>query len=511
MNQHAPGRDFKLVVDPNQRFDVQTWQAPGAVGAAFIESDAIVNTIAGPIGSGKTNCAIMRMLKHAYTMPVCSDGWRYWRGMCVRDTYRNLYETTLATWHQWFPKHVGKFTGGSDRPANHVLKFNLPDGSKLQIDMTFKAMQNTTIEGVTRGWEGAWAWMNEGDLFDEDVLTHLVGRVTQMRYPPRRWYDEGQSYEPQVIIDYNPPDMDHWLYFLREERQPEDYTMFWQPSGLCAQAENVQNLASAGHTYEKLAKNNPKWWVQRFVKAEYGYDRSGEPVYVEYDDHLHCSAQDLEILDRPLRIGLDQDLHAAAIIGQLTSELQLRIPGEVVPGRMGATRFAEYLAAELEENYRGLPIERVVADPSGFYGADKEGDELAWAETVSNIIGEPIYPAVTNELSARLDGVRGMLTRLVPGGQPELLISRRCRMLRKGFMSHYRYKKVMVGNTSRLEKVPDKNDYSNPHDGLQYLVLDVVGYSGVTRPGDRRGVRGGRPRRKRSGGGPRTDFNVMDV
>ena len=63
-----------------------------------------------------------------------------------------------------------------------------------------------------------------------------------------------------------------------------------------------------------------------------------------------------------------------------------------------------------------------------------------------------------------------------------------CSVLRKGFMGGYRYSRVQVSGTERYREEPDKNEYSHPHDALQYLALgvksttQVVTGRGVARP-----------------------------
>jgi hypothetical protein len=45
------------------------------------------------------------------------------------------------------------------------------------------------------------------------------------------------------------------------------------------------------------------------------------------------------------------------------------------------------------------------------------------------------------------------------------------RFIRKGFNGGYHYKRVQVTGTERYRDVPEKNDFSHPHDALQYMAL----------------------------------------
>jgi hypothetical protein len=86
--------------------------------------------------------------------------------------------------------------------------------------------------------------------------------------------------------------------------------------------------------------------------------------------------------------------------------------------------------------------------------------------------------APSNALSARLDAVRLPLTRLIDG-QPGFLLSPRCKTLRKGFNAGYRFKRVRAGGGDHFTDEPDKNEFSHPHDALQYALLGGGGYGAL--------------------------------
>lgn len=79
-------------------------------------------------------------------------------------------------------------------------------------------------------------------------------------------------------------------------------------------------------------------------------------------------------------------------------------------------------------------------------------------------------PCPSNNLTIRLEAVRQPLSRNIDG-HPGFLLSPTCTVLRRGFNSGYRYKKLQVSGADRYGDTPDKNEFSHPHDGLQYLSL----------------------------------------
>ena len=96
-------------------------------------------------------------------------------------------------------------------------------------------------------------------------------------------------------------------------------------------------------------------------------------------------------------------------------------------------------------------------------------------------LGVPLVPAPSNEIPLRVEAVRNQLVLPIAGEQRGLVIDpRRCPMLFKGFMSHYRYKLNPDGRLQNAAHAsPEKNEYANPHDALQYACLGLVGRAGA--------------------------------
>jgi hypothetical protein len=63
--------------------------------------------------------------------------------------------------------------------------------------------------------------------------------------------------------------------------------------------------------------------------------------------------------------------------------------------------------------------------------------------------------------------VEALLTQQVDG-EPALLVSPTCRKILQGFRYGYRYK---LNRQGHQDNKPDKNEFSHPHDAVQYLCL----------------------------------------
>ena len=454
------------------------WKAPGPVAAAFMASDKPVEAICGPIGSGKTSACLLKMIRRArQQQPSTKDGVRKFKFCCVRDTYRQLWRTTIPSWWRWVPKDAGEWTGGEDQPATHRVLFELGSGEKIELIAEFVAIGEHKVEDVLRGYEPTAFYLNEADLLAQEVLTYARGRAG--RYPPM---DEGGPTWWGVVMDLNAPDVDSWAYEQLWGDLPEGFAFFRQPSALSAEAENIENLPRG--YYETQMTGQPSWYVRKMIKSIPSYSRDGDPVYAdEFDDRLHVASQPLKpIAGRPLIIGLDAGGHPAAVIFQRTLSGQWRGLDELVPdsdGFMGPNRFGEQLNQLLREKYEFLDGVGWV-DPSALYGVDKEDeDDKNWVQIVATKTKLRIRPAPTNSLTPRIEAVRVPLTRLIDGAQPGLLLSPTMRVLIKGFASGYRYRRIKVAGGTRRDDKPEKNRFSHPHDGVQYALLGGGEYAEV--------------------------------
>lgn len=473
---------------------------PGPVARAWIADGSRISFIMGPIGSGKTTSAIFKRFQHAHAMPRCNDGVIRSKAVVVRDSFRTLEKTTLASWRQWFPEDFpgSDWKGGNDRPAVHTLKLATKRGP-LEVVTEFAALGSHRIEEVLRGWEGDFEWMNEADTMDVSAKIYLASRL-------RPWQGglltDGEARETmprQLIGDFNAPDVDNWIYQDFVEAglpasmgfaAPGGHRLFVQPSGMAANAENivvsgVRRLP--GGYYEDLIEQNKArpWWIDRMVHNKFGPNRDGKPVYECFDVGRHMAAKPLDpVAELPIIIGLDAGLSPAAVIVQPMPTGQIRVLDELVPGHgFGPQRFSDLLLTLLADRYARVSKIVAYADPAAFVGADALGGELTWVETVGRALGLAIQlpGGGSNEIGLRLEAVTTSLMTTIDGSTPGLVLSPTCTKLRKGFVSDYRFTKVRVGNSDRFTETPEKNDFSHPHDALQYAVLGWKGRSGVMR------------------------------
>lgn len=468
------------------------WNVPGPVSMSYLQDRSMLSAIMGPVGSAKTSTTVMKLLNiSAEQRKSIVDGVRRTKWAVVRDTYRNLNRTTIPSFKTWLPSGgSAKWTGGGSEPAKLEFKARLTnDNSVMEMLVEFFALGDQSIEDVARGWEGTGFWQNEGDLQSADVMPYLFGRVG--RYPSAL---HGGCTWSGGVVDYNAPDTENYLYKFFEEdgikiiaENMKEFTakLYKQPGGRDPRAENLHNLPVGYYDrqvamYLGMGRDD---LVRRMVDNLYGFTRDGKPVYPEYRDDYHCSADEImPIVELPIKIDVDQGLHPALLLRQEMPSGQTVILDEI-RCEGGAVELAErFHRLKGSGKYEGCRFIGGKADPAA--KARSGNDAESWLDTINRLLGligiTRITVAKTNDPDKRQSAVRIKLRRNTSNGKPGLVISRSCKMLRKGFNSEYKFKRSRVssGGSGFADK-PEKNEYADVHDALQYGSLDDGGYEEV--------------------------------
>lgn len=481
----------------------------GPVSEAFIADESLICAIMGPYGSAKTTSCIRKIIQSPRFQNKGPDGVRRVRWCVVRDTYGQLETNVLNSWFTWFPKTKDNWNG---REMVHRLSFDvaLLDGNepeRWEIEVYFRAMGDQKAEDVLKGLELTGLWLNEVDTLDKGVLRFGLPRTG--RYPSAA---HGGCQYRAVIADFNAPDIDNWTYeLLVEQKLPisDDLAaelrkalgprfnigFHRQPGGRSKDPlpENIRNLPDG--YYESLMLGLTANDIRRFVDNEFGAVRNGQPVYPEYNDDIHCVPDLLPQRDLPMCLAVDGGSTPAAVFGQIDDLGRQRWTAECVVFQDDADKGLEQMGPEVFgrivgefwlEHYAHFTFGGAWADPAAFYGEDR--DDYGWIklfwkafqktlkEGAINAAAWKIKPAPCNgnRLPERLEAVRRPLTKMI-GGQPALMISDKCRFLRRGFKNGYVILRSQLSNGSgRWADKPLKNDFSHVHDGGQYLALGLT-------------------------------------
>lgn len=404
------------------------------------------------------------------------DGVRRTRWAVVRNTYPELRDTTLKTWLYWFREDdLGPFRYGE---MVHNIKLGLEDGSVLDVEVMFRALDKPDDISKLLSLELTGAWVNEARELPKGVIDTLGDRVG--RFPPQ--VDGGPTWRG-VFMDTNAPDDDHWWYRLasgldvrtgRHIGVPKGWSFYTQPPGLVEvdgewqanpDAENVTNLER--DYYLTRCPGKARDYILVYYCNQYGFVQHGKPVYPEYLDHIHCTEEPFGPIEGLIiYVGIDYGLTPAAVFGQRTVTGAWRWFDELVTEDMGAVRFSEVLGPILRSTYRGYDFE-IYGDPSGDDRA--QTDERTPAD-ILQAHDIPVMAAPSNDPVIRREAVATSLMRMIDG-EPGLLISPKCKVLRKGMAGAYHYRRVQIANEERYQDKPSKDRFSHVCDAAQYMML----------------------------------------
>jgi hypothetical protein len=420
-----------------------------------------------------------------------TDGVRRSRWCVVRQSYRQLEDSTMKTVFQWYPPH--QFGDWLSSKHNFTIKALKADHGEpnAEIELCFRALDRPDQIGNLLSTEYTGGWINEGRDVAWPVWEALIGRVG--RYPAAK--DGGSSWFG-LISDTNPPDTDSdWYRFFEEKDHSEDIErynaallkrdpnakiltpatfsgIFKQPSGLGPLAENTSNLPPGYYERQAIGKSDD--WIKVYLKGEYGFTLDGKPVFPEYSDELHCPSDERKqprtIEGLPIYRSYDFGLTPACVFSQITPEGRWIVVDELVATDMGFDKFSDEV---LEHSNRHYGDEEFIdiGDPAGNQRSqtdEKTCFEIAWVKGIA-MQAAPQAPLL------RLEGTRKALRTLV-SGKPQFVLHQRCRRLRKALMGGYHFRRKQVA-AERYEEKPEKNQHSHVADALTYAGAWLFGQS----------------------------------
>lgn len=447
----------------------------------FLQDDAFVRGVMGPVGSGKSFACAAEVLLRAAQQKPAPDNIRYTRFVIVRNSYPMLRTTTIKTWQDLFPEHVWGPMRWSP-PITHHLKLPPRDGIPgIDAEVIFIALDKEVDTRKLLSLEITGAWVNEARELPLGVIQGLTHRVG--RYPSRAL---GGVTWRGIWLDSNAMDSDHWWYRLAEKEPVRgDYPWhFYRQEGAVEEvhddedgirsagkmwrvkgtSENFENLPPGYYDQQLGGKNLD--WIRCYSEAKYVYVQEGRPVWPEYDDDA-MTADNLEVDPSiPLTVGLDFGLTPAACIGQRQANGCWYVVGEVVAFDMGLQRFAQDLLSYVNRHWPKNELQ-IFGDPAG-----GQRDQVYETTAFDHLqtIGLNARPAPSNDFKIRREGGALPMTRLVEG-RPGLQVDRTCTRTRKALAGGYYFKRMPDNRGIEMFRdVPYKSSHSHIGDAYGYLM-----------------------------------------
>lgn len=477
------------------------YRPQGRVLCEFGQSRKNVQVIRGPLGSGKTKAVVFKLIKLLCEQRPDENGVRKSRVAAIRNTYPDLQTTTIREFKECVSTAMGQLKNG--HPPMFAFDFDLPDGTRVEAEVDFLALDRPEDVRKLRGTQYTFAWLNEVKELPKAVPTMVLGRID--RYPT-----PGFSSFVGWIGDTNAWDEDHWLAVWEQdwlEGKMEDYEFFTQPGAvLRCEADHPDAAQSQNGTYWRVnpeAENlivlrkdyyhrqiagNKDDWIRVNLANEIGLAIDGKPVHPDYQESVHRADKVLQpLLGIPIYVGLDFGLTPAAAFVQRTPIGRWHVLDEIVFEDGDAVKLAEALKIKCAEIRGEIGVNKNDTESLKFiFRGDPSGDNRAGtdSETAFQVLrnnGIPALPCSTNDPTVRRGALDRPLTRMVNGG-PGILISPKCKHIRKGLAGAFQYKRIKVSGDEKYKDVPDKNFWSHVCEGLEYALLDAGEHSVTNSP-----------------------------
>ena len=429
----------------------------------FLTCDNFISLISGPVGSGKSSAAVIKIAYMAKQMKAGTDGIRRSRCVVVRNTNQMLTDATIPTFMTWFPEGVA----GTYARTNKVFTLKFDD---VECEVLFRGLDDANDVRRLLSLECSFGMLDEYREIHPDIFNALQGRVG--RYPSVAKggcvKDDGTPHA-HIWGATNAPDADtFWEEYMSEP--PSTASIYMQPDALSDEADWTQNLIEG--YYEKLAEGKTEDWIDVYIRTKFGRSLAGAAVYEgSFVEDFHVA--DDELLptpnpDYPIIVGIDFGRTPCAIFKQRDPRGRVLTLSEVTSENMGIETFiSQKLGPHVANNYAGYDL-ICAPDPAGFM--KQQLNELTLVDALRNAGYKCIKPP-SNKPEYRIQAVERLLMQQIEG-KAMYLIDPRCAMLIRGFRHGYRYKKKKTGE---LELKPDKNEYSHIHDANQYAdsVIDM--------------------------------------
>ncbi|NJM93623.1 MAG: hypothetical protein HC842_02235 [Cytophagales bacterium] len=200
----------------------------------------------------------------------------------------------------------------------------------------------------------------------------------------------------------------------------------------------------------------------------------GMPVFSTFIPSIHISDTPLTPhINSQLICGWDQGLYPSCVVTQLqvlNGHLRLAVFMEIIGENISAEEFVPNTLMLINGQFHNMADNKLIhyCDPSSFNR--KDTDYKTWADVAASH-GASMQPGAMR-FEERKEAVEHWLLRVNPEGPAFIVDKTRCPMLVKGFEGGYRYPESYESNEPSKIR-PLKNEYSHPHDALQYACTGI--------------------------------------
>jgi len=431
----------------------------------FLLDNSRRRIIHGPVGSGKTvGCGPIEIMRRAAMQAPDPTGIRRSRWAVVRNTARQLSDTTIKTFLDWIPNGYA----GTYRIVDKIFVIQYND---VHAEVMFRALDDAADKKNLLSLELTGAFFNEAREIDRDIVDLMDTRIGRF---PRK--DNGGPTWYGMWADTNSPNEGEYWYYVLENLHPDKFTedkswkVFRQPSGLSPEAENIENLP-VGY-YPNFIDGKSEEFVNVYVANKYGRMRLGKPVHPMFKRERHVALKELLANPfTPLLLAFDFGRTPACVFSQMDAFGRMLVLDEVTTEGVSLdTCLKEYVLPKLRNRFSHIPDIRVTGDPSGGWGV--QTDE----QTCKDIFKKNGLPKVTfpnsNKSDFRQESLDNFLHLETQAG-PAFLVDPRCKMLIKALEGAYHFKQDRKGNMQ--EEVDKAHPWSDIAESCEYAAIHWAG------------------------------------
>ena len=446
----------------------------GAMLHHFCHSQSFVSGLIGPLGSGKTFEAVYKILDCINNQPPDRNNKRRSRWLVMRNTLVDLKSTTIKDWRSVVGNELGPFNYSA--PITHHLKWLHQDMTTIvEAEVLFVGFDDLGDIKKLRGFQLTGLWVDEAKEMAKEIIDMAIGRLK--RYPAKGEIDGG--YPSYALLTSNAPAGDEWLAET-VRADPEGWDIKVQPGGVIKingkwvpnpEAENLANLDST--YYAGQLANKKEGWIRANLANEFVHAGSGRPVHEDFNERVHVADYPLEPTGGvELHIGADWGRTPAGIFIQYQPNGQIWVLREVTTVNTSAGPFANAMRQFINQHFEGYDFGDGYGDPAGA-SAGQDSEDSCFEIVNAEPYNLDLFPAPcpTNDFDLRTAALDSRLTTLV-GGEPAILIDKRCVKLVAGLAGAYNFKRVAVaGYEARYHDKPDKTPESHVCEALHYVLL----------------------------------------
>ena len=436
---------------------------PSETQHKFLYSEANICHLIGPMGEGKTHCAVAKILWQAERCKL-----KPLRGAIIRDTLENIKSSTALSIQEIL----------KDRAVfkNDFKKLFIKAPYPVEADCfgIDDAASISKLQGPPYGF----VWLEEPAPIHEKANAGLPREVFDLAIA-RSGRQTGSI--PLVIITQNPADEYHWTTELQDEPYEylvaDDGTVITKETFHIKKGENKFLSALQRAANMAAFKNDPAKWA-RYVEGKTAEVIQGKAVTPKYGPSFHFSDKILPVYPKlACARGWDGYQHPACVIAQMNPFGQLVVHNVLAMEGGGAKELVEeqinplLLTPKFKD--KDLKFWRDIGDPS-MRTPDQSTRTMTAARIIEDLLKTRFEPGPTR-WNHRIEPVNHALGRTVNEGRPLVLISASAAPLHRALKGGWHYK--MDNNGHQIGDLPVRNEHDHIGNAFAYMIDILFPYN----------------------------------